>query len=206
MWDPDGQDAIPGHTTATGIRSDTFDQSRSNGQTTVLSAQVQAVVSTMIDQTTTSGAEAQHLIDLGVIPTERLGFVIDTNGALTQQMATGVSQQNTDSTMTARAAVPAGAVAAVHGHIDGDTAQSSDGVLDDGASRGDTQSLSLRNPITTTTTSEGRQGVHEIVGGRLQFRMIEGTMTPHEQEQMQENLNNQQELFHADPPPPEPRG
>jgi hypothetical protein len=40
-----------------------------------------------------------------------------------------------------------------------------------------------------------RLGVHEISNGTVQFRMIDGKMTPQEQRGMQRNLNDQQKLL-----------
>lgn len=78
----------------------------------------------------------------------------------------------------------------MHGHIEG----RSDGLVDDGRGLGDTQPL--KGGLTNHTIHGTRTGVHEIVEGRLQFRMTEGRMSSSEQRQLQENLNRQQEEFY----------
>jgi hypothetical protein len=48
-----------------------------------------------------------------------------------------------------------------------------------------------------TVTPDGRLGVHEMVSGKLQFRMIDGILTKTEMNQIQQNLNTEQKLFDA---------
>ncbi|MDR0779078.1 MAG: hypothetical protein LBF16_00060, partial [Pseudomonadales bacterium] len=58
---------------------------------------------------------------------------------------------------------------------------------------GDAQPLS--KGLTNGTVMGDRLGVHEISNGTVQFRMIDGKMTPQEQRGMQRNLNDQQKLL-----------
>jgi len=78
-----------------------------------------------------------------------------------------------------------GAEAVLHGHIDGRT----DGLISPG------DAGSLRSGLPNGVVSLGRVGVTEIVNGRLQFRMLEGKMTPHEVRELQKSLDNQQRQF-----------
>ena len=95
---------------------------------------------------------------------------------------------SSSTTDTASAVVPPGAVAVLHGHIDGQ----SDGVIGPG------DAGPLKVGLPNGVVSEGRVGVTEIVGGRLQFRMLEGRMTAREVREQQKNLDKQQDLFHKD--------
>lgn len=85
-----------------------------------------------------------------------------------------------------------GDVAVEHSHIPG----REEGVQDDtnnGRALGDAQPLS--KGLTNGTVIGDRLGVHELVNGKVQFRMIDGAMTPQEQKDMQKNLNDQQKLL-----------
>jgi hypothetical protein len=62
-----------------------------------------------------------------------------------------------------------------------------------GRGLGDAQPLS--KGLTNGTVMGDRLGVHEIVNGQVQFRMIDGKMTSQEQRDMQQNLNDQQKLL-----------
>ena len=46
-----------------------------------------------------------------------------------------------------------------------------------------------------TVTPDGRLGVHEMVGGTLQYRMVEGMMSKSELQSIQQNLNDAQKLI-----------
>jgi len=89
---------------------------------------------------------------------------------------------------------PSDALAVDHGHRDG----ISDGFVDAPTGKypyGDTQSLSLQNPIPTATVSDGRVGWHVLDKGRLKFIYPNGSMTPDQIEKMQQNLNAEQQKF-----------
>ena len=92
----------------------------------------------------------------------------------------------------AKAGIASGDIGVLHGHIP----QRDAGVQDDtnkGRSLGDAQPLT--HGLTNGTVMGDRLGVHEEVGGKVQFRMIDGKMTPTEQKDMQKNLDDQQKLL-----------
>jgi len=62
-----------------------------------------------------------------------------------------------------------------------------------GRSLGDAQPLT--KGLTNGTVIGNRLGVHEEADGTAQFRMIDGRMTPVEQKDIQQNLNDQQTLL-----------
>lgn len=85
-------------------------------------------------------------------------------------------------TFSASVSVPKGAEAVIHGHID----SRADGV----ASPADV--TPLKQGLPNGVASTGRVGVTEIVGGRLQFRMLNGQMTSREIRLPQRSLDRQQ--------------
>lgn len=97
----------------------------------------------------------------------------------------------TDTTMTAEAQrntatatrLP-GTQAVIHGHIDGH----SDGVVSDRNGEGDSQAVD-KNNLPNGVVSLGRVGVNELVNGVPQLRMLSGSMTAHEVQATQQNLN-----------------
>jgi hypothetical protein len=60
-----------------------------------------------------------------------------------------------------------------------------------GRSLGDAQPLKFG--LTNGTVMGDRLGVHEEVNGELQFRMIDGQLTPEEEYDIQQNLNIEQD-------------
>lgn len=172
--DPDGREACAGGSARSCINADSYVPSRSNGQTTQASPEVSK---TMVDQ------KSQVAVTSGT--KEKVGFVVAAGGGLKVQVAQDATTGHTSRTDSATAAIPSGAVAVLHGHIDGQ----SDGVLSPG------DAAPLAQGLPNGVVSEGRVGVTEIVGGRIQFRMIEGTMTPREARQQQKNLDKQQGQF-----------
>lgn len=94
---------------------------------------------------------------------------------------------------------PIGTVALNHGHIDKGPSRS-DGMIDkwDPANQlyGDVTSLLADNPMPMTTVSKGRMGWHQLEDGRLQFMYPLGSLSEHEAEEIQRNLDLQQRLFH----------
>ena len=161
--------------------ADTFNAQTSRGQTTQgTSATDQAAVSGKSAVAVKSGTQ------------EKLGFIRpDSNGQPGVVPAAGTSTRSTSTTDEASAGVPSDAAAVIHGHID----NRSEGVVDAKRGAGDTQSLTLKHPIPNYTVSQGRVGVHEVVGGRAQFRMVDGQLSPSEQKQIQQNLDREQQEF-----------
>lgn len=172
--DPDGRDNCEGTSSKVCIRSDTLVQSESNEQTTVATPEI---VKTMVDN---KGSVAVTSGDK-----EKMGFVVRDGSGLKVDVATDAKTGSTSTTDTASAVVPKGALAVIHGHIDGQ----SDGVLSPA------DAAPLRVGLSNGVVSVGRVGVTEIVGGRLQFRMLDGKMTQREVRAQQENLDKQQGQF-----------
>ena len=125
--------------------------------------------------------------------TEKVGFIQgDKNGAETYRNPADAKTGSNSTSDTARATAQPGDIAVIHGHIPGQ----SEGMQDDtkgGRSLGDAQPLT--KGLTNGTVLENRLGVHEMVNGVLQFRMIDGKMTGQERRDMQQNLNAEQRIF-----------
>ena len=60
---------------------------------------------------------------------------------------------------------------------------------------GDSQSLSVANPIPTATVFKGQVGWHGISKGQLQFSYPEGAMNSTQAKEMQTNLDVEQGKF-----------
>lgn len=170
--DLDGRSACPGSSRLSCIQSDTYNASRSTGQTAQVS---EPVGRTMVEQ---KGAVA---VTGGT--KEKIGFVVPAEGGghmveVAQDAITG----STSRTDTASAKIPLDAEAVIHGHIDG----RSDGVISPA------DAAPLRQGLPNGVVSEGRVGVTEIISGRLQFRMLDGRMTQHESSELQKSLDRQQ--------------
>jgi hypothetical protein len=58
---------------------------------------------------------------------------------------------------------------------------------------GDSQPLTVGLP--NVVVSDDRVGVREIDGGRLQHRMLRGTLSNEEENAIQQNLNKEQKKF-----------
>lgn len=178
FMDPDGRGTCPGSKRGECIQSDTYDANRSNGQTTQASS---AVAQTMVSQ---KGVVA---VPKGGTK-EKIAFVKgDGNGGHKAELASDATTGSTSRTDSATATVPEGAEAVLHGHIDGRT----DGVVSPG------DAGPLKSGLPNGVVSEGRVGVTEIVNGQLQFRMLDGKMTPHEIKALQKSLDKQQIQFMA---------
>jgi RHS repeat-associated protein len=173
--DPDGRDACPGQSANVCIRSDNFDSNKSNGQATIAAPEV---AKTMVSQ---KGVVA--VTDPGAAG-EKMGFIVPNGNGLSLKLATDATTGSTSSTETASAPKPADALAVVHGHIDGAM---------NVVGPGDAAPLKLGLP--NGVVNEGRVGVTEIVGGRLQFRMLEGKMRTPERRSQQGMLDAQQSQF-----------
>lgn len=174
FYDPDGRSACPGTSKTKCIQADTYKAAQSNGKTIQASPEV---AKTMVDQKSsvavTSGTK------------EKIAFVVKGEDGLTVQVAQDATTNSTSRTDSASAAKPKGALAVLHGHIDG----RSDGVISP-ADAGP-----LRQGLPNGVVSTGRVGVSELVDGRLQFRMLEGRMSPHEFKELQKSLDKQQGQF-----------
>ncbi len=177
----DGGASGDGCKTCTVIQANTFDASRSDDQTVAPDAWEDLV------------AEAdKSLLNVSSGDKEKMGFiVVDETGAPKVVVDKEAKAKSTLTADTESAVPPPGAIAVIHGHI----TNRSDGMIDDVKGPGDAQSLTLRKPMPNYTVSEGRVGVHEVVHGRLQFRMLEGTLSKHEIESLKTNLNREQQLF-----------
>jgi len=166
------------------MTADTFNAAKSTGQTTLASPDTKAAT-----QASTSQMGA------GKGP-ETLGFAVKgADGKTTVQPASNVTTGKTATGNTASAAIPQGAQAVVHGHIDKGP-DKSNGMVDDPKSNGgygDTQALKANLPVATI--SQGQVGWHEINGGQLQFTYPQGALSGSQTTQMQTNLNNEQKLF-----------
>ncbi|WP_115559879.1 MULTISPECIES: RHS repeat domain-containing protein [Xanthomonas] len=172
--DPDGRAACPGTSKLVCIQADTFKSESSSGKTVEASTEVAGVmVAEKGVVAVTSGSQ------------EKMGFVVKVDGALKVQVA-GDAKTNSDAkTDSASAVKPEGALAVVHGHIDG----RSDGVISPA------DASPLKSNLPNGVVSTGRVGVTELIQGRLQFRMLEGKMTQHEAKAQQRNLDRQQGQF-----------
>jgi RHS repeat-associated protein len=177
--DPTGTDACPLKKANECLRADTHDMTRSNGQT----------VASTSDRDADANAQSS-VVRVKSGTDEKLGFLAGGKVSAAANASTG-STRRTD---TARAGIPAGAEAVIHGHIEHNpSGPPSDGLIDDSKGLGDSQPLTKGLPNYTVYGT--RVGVHEIVNGQLQFRMVSGTMSAHESLELQQHLNNQQQYF-----------
>ena len=103
-----------------------------------------------------------------------------------------------------KAPPPPGTRFGVHNHRPGHTR----GFIDENIANGgygDSSALALSNPIPMLTVARPIEGsfkgqdvigVHEMVGGRLQFRVPRGAMTDRERDEIQRNLDRAQRKFY----------
>lgn len=172
--DPDGRAACPGTSKLVCIQADTFKPEISSGKTVEASSEVAAVmVAEKSVVAVTSGSQ------------EKMGFVVKIDGSLKVQAASDAKTNSDAKTDSASAVKPEGALAVVHGHIDG----RSDGVISPA------DASPLKSNLPNGVVSTGRVGVTEMIQGRLQFRMLEGKMSQHEAKEQQRNLDRQQGQF-----------
>jgi hypothetical protein len=124
---------------------------------------------------------------------EKVGFITgDKNGSETFRNPADATTGSTSTQDNAKAGIAPGDIGVLHSHIPGRDA----GVQDDtnhGRGLGDAQPLT--HGLTNGTVMGDRLGVHEQAGGVVQFRMINGKMTPTEQKDIQQNLDDQQKLL-----------
>lgn len=154
-------------------QSDTFDESRSTGQTVQAS---ESVANAMV-----AGRNVVAVPRGGT--EEKIGFVVPKEGGGHEvRAAVDATTSSTATTDSATASIPEGAEAVIHGHIDGGT----DGFISP------SDAAPLLQGFPNGVVSEGRVGVTEIVNGRLQFRVLQGRMTSRESRGLQQSLNRQQ--------------
>jgi RHS repeat-associated protein len=169
------------------IRADTFDQSRSNGQTLTLSREAETEVR---ERNPVRATELE----------ERSGYGVRTSDGLQIVLAQDSEQGGNNDIDWSTSTPPPGAEFGTHDHRLNDQL----GMVDARQGYGDTDALRQGMPMVTTHGE--RAGVHEIVDGRLQFRFFEGRPTsfehpsnPHlrisEERLLQRNLDRQQTLF-----------
>ncbi|HEX8585235.1 MAG TPA: RHS repeat-associated core domain-containing protein [Allosphingosinicella sp.] len=163
--------------------ADTFEQERSNGKTVAGTAAMDAAAESAAPSYAVTGGSSTTTIP------ESLGFgVAGADGSIT---STPVSAKTSIGATHdgARATPPPGAVFTQHAHVDGQ----SGGMVDQTRGLGDSQSVSKGLP--NYVGSEGRLGVRELIGGRLQHRMVQGSLSKEERREMLRNLNRQQRSF-----------
>jgi RHS repeat-associated protein len=182
--DPQGRATTCNNGTCT-ITADTYNPSKSNGQTVMASPAVKA-----------AGEAGKGTVAVHNGPVEKLGFIVKTSdGSLQVQNASDTKTGTTDTAVTASATVPDNAVALIHGHIDAGP-ERTNGMVDDPKSNGgygDTQALADNMP--EATVSHGQVGWHEISNGQLQFTYPSGAMNGSQNNKMQNNLNQEQANF-----------
>lgn len=171
--DLDGRSSCPGQSKFVCIQSDTYNASRSAGETVQASPTVRAAMVSGMGTVSVSAKETK----------EKIGFIKrDAKGELGAIASTDATTSSSRTTDSATAAKPEDAVAVIHGHIDG----RSDGVVSPADAR------PLAQGLPNGVVSEGRVGVTELVNGRLQFQMLEGRMSVHESDALQKSLDKQQ--------------
>jgi len=144
------------------------------------------------DAATEKGMDVgRNKVSVGAGDKEIVKFTVRSDGD--HDKVVNGSNAETDSNSagyTADATPPAAATGVLHGHTD------KSGMVDQ-KYVGDAGPLARNGiPVGTVSSDGKRVGVHEVINGKLQFRMIRGTMTLYEQTHMQDNVNSQQELFY----------
>jgi RHS repeat-associated protein len=173
--------------------ADTYDQERSNGVTA----------------TTTRGLDNAVAANSEVIPrdssNETFGYTLGTEeGEVQVRAAEGTSQPTIVRDPQTRQWVPVAdrgsfelpgnASSGIHRHIEGVT-QGMDTEPSINGGWGDSGTLSGRNPRPMYVLYDTRVGVRELVNGRLQFRMVRGTMDSTERNLVLSDLNREQLKF-----------
>ncbi|MBN8480990.1 MAG: hypothetical protein J0L88_05290 [Xanthomonadales bacterium] len=183
--DPDGR-----ATTCAGgqctMTADTFDPAKSSGVTSVASPATRAAVEAGVPMM----RAREHPETGGVVRK-------DAQGNEAVHRAAG-GAENRDGIPTRGIVADSSVTAVVHGHVEKGYGKS-DGMVDTPSANGgygDTQSLSLTNPVPTATIFKDQVGWHEISNGQLQFSYKEGALSEKQSGQMQKNLDAQQDLFH----------
>jgi RHS repeat-associated protein len=172
--DPDGREACPGQSASRCIMADNFNSKKSNGQTTVATEAMDKVMVENKSSVAVSESGSQ----------EKIAFVVSEGAGLSVKSGTDVQTGSTSTTEFASATAPAGTVGVFHGHIDGAMNLVSP-----------KDAAPLKQGLPNGVVSNGRVGVTEIVGGRLQFRMLEGRMETTERRDQQKMLDSQQTDF-----------
>lgn len=135
-------------------------------------------------------------------------FVPDADGNLSMRPAANLKTFQTrdrfgrTTSDRARGDVPAGATLGVHGHIPGKNLFADNLEV---SAYGDTETLSLARPFPMATVAQPREGiyqgqnvvgVHEMVNGRLQFRVPMGALSDDDRKRIQANLDRSQQKFY----------
>jgi len=180
--DPDGRAACPGQSSRSCLRSNNFKQARSGGQNVQASAKTQAAMK--------AGART---VAVGSGSEEKLAFTAPAgDGTEKATLERNATTGSDGKGFTASAVPPTDATGVVHGHL-------AESGLVDKAGIGDAGPLKAGGIPNAAVSSDGRRvGVTEVVNGKVQFRMIEGRMTPTEVRLKQQNLNTQQTFFYED--------
>jgi hypothetical protein len=118
--------------------------------------------------------------------------VVDTASTTRSSNPNGALRGDFSGHTEAVSAPPAGRTDEIHGHIV-DGPNKANGLADPSEGPGDVQPLI--QGMTNTTVFADRAGVRETPDGRLQFRMLRGTMGPDEMRVIGENLDKQQGLL-----------
>jgi RHS repeat-associated protein len=178
--DPDGRDECPQKENC--IRSD--NPQGTTGPTAEISAGDAAAV-----------VENQAKFATRVKNDERGGYVAqNSDGTYDAQVKSGaeINKGNNGQT-TIRFDMPANGVP-VHSHSDRNMDMTTKFKA---GSQGDSLQLQGSNPRPFVTINRGRVMVRELINGRLQARMLKGTLRPAELKKVQENLNREQEFIDA---------
>ena len=183
--DPDGQRTVCVGGLCT-VTSDTYDAARSSGRTVQATrAQDQQAVA---DHGQYQATGSREIIGFG--------YGREAGGTSTRVAADAISsgagrdpreQFGPPTRDEARVPVPDGATFGIHGHRIG----GSDGMIDArDTPLGDSQGVTLGLP--NFVVHGDNVGVREMIEGQLQHRMVAGSLSAHEQEEIQRNLNAQQ--------------
>jgi hypothetical protein len=122
-----------------------------------------------------------------------MGYIVRLyTGPLGLTMPDGVRTSRDDSADYASGRPTSSTKAIIYDHLTRSMADS----LAYGA-KGDVQPLTTPARLSTYTVEGDRLGVHELVQGRVIFRMITGSLTNEERKQMQSNLNQKQRYFYV---------
>ena len=178
--DPNGRDTCPGSTPASCRRADTWSAERSMGRTFQVDSATAAAAVAAVGEIQTSARPEQG----GYLVQDAKGDVVF------KKSENAVAERDSKHDRLNLGPKPKDAVAVEHSHIDGrDRGSASKGLQSDGDASPLTQGL------PNIAESLGRAGAWELVGGRLQMRMLDGKMTHTEQLQVQKDLNTEQGQF-----------
>lgn len=177
--DPDGR-CPEGAGRSTCIDARRFDQSRSSGLDIQLSAQTEKTALANTDSVRVGSGNREKAVTIEA----------SSNGTESIRVDPSMATSSDASGFYAELTPTADTVAVMHGHLE-------ESGLVDRLTPGDSGPLvSPGVPNITVDSTGSRVGVRELVDGKVQFRMIQGRMTPTEQRLIQQNITKQQELFY----------